>query len=50
MIRDRSRSKGITQDPFVGEQGAFQYAENINCFDDLRGIKLANAPKSRTVN
>ena len=36
MIRDRTRSKGIAQDPFVGEYGSFQYAENINCLDDLR--------------
>lgn len=40
MIRERSRQYGVTDDPFVGLPWSFQYAENLNVFDDPRGIKL----------
>lgn len=40
IIRERTRQYGITDDPFVGMAGSFQYAENLNVFDDPRGIKL----------
>lgn len=40
VIRERTRQYGITDDPFVGLAGSFQYAENLNVFDDPRGIKL----------
>lgn len=40
VIRDRTRQYGVTDDPFMGMAGSFQYAENLNVFDDPRGIKL----------
>lgn len=40
MIRERTWQYGVTDDPFVGLAGSFQYAENLNVFDDPRGIKL----------
>lgn len=43
IIRERTRQYGITDDPFVGMAGSFQYAENLNVFDDPRWIKLTTA-------
>lgn len=40
IIRERTRQYGVTDDPFVGLPWSFQYAENLNVFDDPRGIKL----------
>lgn len=40
IIRDRTRQYGVTDDPFMGMEWSFQYAENLNVFDDPRGIKL----------
>ena len=40
IIRDRTRQYGVTDDPFMWLDGSFQYAENLNVFDDPRGIKL----------
>ncbi|MBO7693266.1 MAG: hypothetical protein J6T10_11610 [Methanobrevibacter sp.] len=48
IIRERTRQKGITDDPFVGMAGSFQYAENLNVFDDPRGIKLTTAWRKST--
>ena len=43
IIRERTRQYGVTDDPFMGMAGSFQYAENLNVFDDSRGIKLTTA-------
>lgn len=43
IIRERTRQYGVTDDPFVGLPWSFQYAENLNVFDDPRGIKLSTA-------
>lgn len=40
IIRERTRQYGVTDDPFMGMPWSFQYAENLNVFDDPRGIKL----------
>jgi len=40
IIRERTRQYGVTDDPFMGMAGSFQYAENLNVFDDPRWIKL----------
>lgn len=48
IIRERTRQYGITDDPFVGMAGSFQYAENLNVFDDPRGIKLTTGWSSST--
>ena len=48
IIRERTRQYGITDDPFVGMAGSFQYAENLNVFDDPRGIKLTTAWRKNT--
>lgn len=49
VIRDRTRQYGITDDPFMWMPWSFQYAENLNVFDDPRGIKLTTA-WSKTAN
>ena len=43
MIRERTWQYGIADDPFMGLPWSFQYAENMNVFDDPRGIKLSTA-------
>ena len=43
IIRERTRQYGVTDDPFMGMPWSFQYAENLNVFDDPRGIKLTTA-------
>lgn len=48
IIRERTRQYGITDDPFVGLAGSFQYAENLNVFDDPRGIKLTTGWSSNS--
>lgn len=48
IIRERTRQYGVTDDPFVGMAGSFQYAENLNVFDDPRGIKLTTAWRKST--
>ena len=40
IIRERTRQYWVTADPFMWMAGSFQYAENLNVFDDPRGIKL----------
>lgn len=37
-----SWTDGVAQDVYYWEQHSFQYSENINCDDELHGIKLAN--------
>lgn len=48
IIRDRTRQYGVTDDPFMGMEWSFQYAENLNVFDDPRGIKLTTWWSSTT--
>jgi hypothetical protein len=31
----------LSQDPYYGLEHSFQYSENINCDDELHGIKLS---------
>lgn len=49
IIRDRTRQYGVTDDPFMGMEWSFQYAENLNVFDDPRGIKLTTG-RQRSAN
>lgn len=48
IIRDRTRQYGVTDNPFTGMAGSFQYAENLNVFDDPRWIKLTTAWNTST--
>ena len=48
IIRDRTRQYGVTDDPFMGMEWSFQYAENLNVFDDPRGIKLTTGRTEST--
>lgn len=40
-IADVSRRDMLAQDPYYGLANSFQYSENINCDDELHGIKLS---------
>lgn len=40
-ISDVSRRDMLSQDPYYGLSNSFQYSENINCDDELHGIKLS---------
>ena len=48
IIRERTRQYGVTDDPFMGIAGSFQYAENLNVFDDPRWIKLTTMWRAST--
>lgn len=40
-IADVSWRDMLTQDPYFGLSNSFQYSENINCDDEMHGIKLS---------
>ena len=40
-ISDVSWRDMLSQDPYFGLSNSFQYSENINCDDELHGIKLS---------
>ena len=40
-LADVSRRDMLAQDPYYGLANSFQYSENINCDDELHGIKLS---------
>lgn len=40
-LADVSRRDMLAQDPYYGLSNSFQYSENINCDDELHGIKLS---------
>lgn len=40
-IADVSRRDMLAEDPYYGLANSFQYSENINCDDELHGIKLS---------
>lgn len=46
-ISDVSRRDMLAQDPYYGLANSFQYSENINCDDELHGIKLSQKILSR---
>lgn len=41
MIADVSWRDMLAQDPYYGLSNSFQYSENINCDDEMHGIKLS---------
>lgn len=42
IISQVSWTDGTAQDVYYGQEHSFQYAANINCDDEMHGIKLAN--------
>ena len=46
-ISDVSWRDMLSQDPYYGLSNSFQYSENINCDDELHGIKLSQKIDSR---
>ncbi|MDR2416321.1 MAG: hypothetical protein LBD75_07165 [Candidatus Peribacteria bacterium] len=47
QIIERSWTGGVTNDSYMGIKNSFQYAENLNVFDDMRGIKLSSKVQQR---
>lgn len=47
-ISDVSWRDMLAQDPYYGLSNSFQYSENINCDDELHGIKLSQKIDSRS--
>lgn len=49
-ISDVSWRDMLSQDPYYGLSNSFQYSENINCDDELHGIKLSQKILSKDSN
>ena len=48
LISQVSWTDGTAQDVYYGQEHSFQYSANVNCDDEMHGIKLSN--KARRVN
>ena len=46
-LADVSWRDMLAQDPYYGLSNSFQYSENINCDDELHGIKLSQRIMSK---
>lgn len=49
-ITELSWTQGIAQDKYYWVEHSFNYSENINCDDEMHGIKLATKVTSDTSN
>lgn len=47
-ISQNSWIDGFSQDPYFWLENSFQYAENLNCDDEMHGVKLAQKYKEIT--
>lgn len=47
-LADVSWRDMLAQDPYFGLANSFQYSENINCDDELHGIKLSQRVMERS--